>query len=504
MTLSPPQRPASPDAAGTCLSSRACWAVLAAVLVAIALRAWEGMRASLWLDELHTLVHASQPSLPEVAQSVANEFHAPLFFLGVHLLGDWEQGAWLRVLPILSGLLLFLPVLAMARRTEAGATGAAVAAWVLGCAAFQVHFGAMLRPYAWLGCFAAAAVYLAFTERGPKNVRFVLFAAAVVLGLLTHKLMGVVVFSIGVARLRVRSPRMLGLGWLVLAGALAVAPTLPWFLGFAKFVTTARFEHQAEIGTWQFDERLIGKTLQLPLRMLAPYMASLGPPWSSLVRAGLVVFGGASLAGLALAVKARRSGQPKSLDPLVAGPLLYALVASVLITLLSIYSWDNLPLQYFTVVAWVVPLAAAQLCARVPGRWRVAVAAGMAAGALLTGLGQGGGASLEEMRRAVARARELGAQYEAPIYSAVLSQPSQFPHVLPYKAYAPELAAIEPEQVPDAGEPGFERPVIVIWRNLWYSHPMWVDLTRGRIEAVDEGIDWYLRVFVLLPGAQKD
>ncbi|MEO6708579.1 MAG: hypothetical protein ABI054_12420, partial [Planctomycetota bacterium] len=53
-------------------------------LVALVLRVIEAFESSLWLDELHTLSHASQPTLSAVIEHVQAEFHTPLFFAFVH------------------------------------------------------------------------------------------------------------------------------------------------------------------------------------------------------------------------------------------------------------------------------------------------------------------------------------------------------------------------------------------------------------------------------------
>src|SRR6185295_2376932 len=83
-----------------------------AVLVAVILRAWEALESSLWLDELHTLFHASQPSWSAVAESVQRDPHTPLFFGTVHLFGGWNEGAWLRAIPIVSSALGIFPLVA--------------------------------------------------------------------------------------------------------------------------------------------------------------------------------------------------------------------------------------------------------------------------------------------------------------------------------------------------------------------------------------------------------
>ena len=88
-----------PGAESASKIARSLWVAAA---VALVLRILEACESSLWLDELHTLSHASQPTLALVAQKVGEEFHTPLFFAFVHFFGGFEQGAWLRAIPIVS------------------------------------------------------------------------------------------------------------------------------------------------------------------------------------------------------------------------------------------------------------------------------------------------------------------------------------------------------------------------------------------------------------------
>lgn len=93
-----PSAPSDPASARPPVG-RWIWGIL---LLALGLRAWEAAEASLWLDELHTLSHASLPTLSAVIAHVRAEVvHQPLFFAFVHLFGGWEQGAWLRAIPVL-------------------------------------------------------------------------------------------------------------------------------------------------------------------------------------------------------------------------------------------------------------------------------------------------------------------------------------------------------------------------------------------------------------------
>ena len=129
------------------MTSRAALrSILPALLAGLALRAWEAAESSLWLDELHTLAHAAQPDLRSVLTSVSQEVHTPLFFACVHLFGAWPEGAWLRIIPVLSSLLLFAPVWQLAR-DAAGARAAGLALLLLALLPYQVHWAAELRPY---------------------------------------------------------------------------------------------------------------------------------------------------------------------------------------------------------------------------------------------------------------------------------------------------------------------------------------------------------------------
>ena len=477
--------------------------VLAAA-VGLALRAWEAAQSSLWLDELHTLAHASQPSLGAVSESVRRDLHSPLFFWAVHLFGGWEQGAWLRALPIATSLLLLAPLVAIARGSP-GVLAAALAAWLFATLPYQVHFDAELRPYAWVAVLSAGAFYAAFSERETRLARFVLFLVCAFLGLWTHRVMVVTVFAIGAARLVVRTPRMLHLGWLVLAGAAAALPVLPWLVGFAGTVTEMRFDHQDAHGGWKLRPVLVNEVLSLPARLAVPYMGALEGPWSPLARAGAAVFFAAALAIVGLWILQRRRREATPLSPQVRGAILFAGIAFVLVTAASIYSWDRVPLQYNALLTWTIPLVLAALCASLrSGATRNALALLLAASALALGVAQAGGREPEDMRGAVRTAREIGQSIRdgeglAPLYTALLAQPDVFENVLPYRAYGPDLGAIEPASLPRPGEPGFERPVILVRRQVPMDRDSWRPVLAGRRIEREIEIDWYLSVLVLRP-----
>ena len=484
--------------------------VLVAMVVGLALRTWEAVESSLWLDELHTLSHASRETLGEVLDAVAGEFHTPLFFAAVHLAGDWEQGAWLRAIPVLSSLVIFLPLLWFAR--TAGSAGArrvcVLAAWLFACLPFHVHFAAMLRPYSWVGIFSALAMWIAFTERGTKLGRFLGFFACVLLGLWTHRIMAITVFSIGAARLVVRRPGMLPLGWLILAGTLAVAPTVPWLLGFAEYVTDKRFEHQEEVGGWTLRMVLVKEVISLPARLFVPYMGVLKDPWSSLARLGAAVFFLASaVAAVGWAGGLRRRAIPRP-SPQIQAALVCCALEFFLISAFSIYSWDRVPLQYYTPITWALPLFVAWFAASWPAESSRRVLTGVLMGsALLLGIAQAGGRCTEDMRRGVETVREVGERLQSeegaePYYTALLSQPSVFDHLIPYHAYGRDLPAVDASTLPQPGDEGHGRPVVVLRRAMPLDFELWDPVKAGREIAERIPIDEYLTVYVFRPAAQ--
>ena len=105
---------------------------------------------------------------------------------------------------------------------------------------------------------------------------------------------------------------------------------------------------------------------------------------------------------------------------------------------------------------------------------------------------------MEDMRGAVPRARAIGAELDRPIYSALLSQPDLFDETIPYRAYAPDLGALEPEDVPQPESADFTRPLVVLQRGtIPFDNPGWEPLLAGRRIARSERVDLYLVVHVL-------
>lgn len=471
--------------------------ILAAFVVGLVLRAWEAATSSLWLDELHTLSHASQPSFAALVERVELErVHVPLFFALVQRFGAWEQGETLRWIPIVASLATLVPLCALVREALGGSRAVALAAWLFACLPHLVHWGAELRPYSAWGLFSAGAAWAAFSERGPLFLRTAVFFVCALAGIWTHRLMAVSVFSIGVARLFVRSPQMVPLWRLIVAGVLAFAPMGLWAVRFAQRATTDRLEYQEQIGGFRLRSALLAEFAALPLRLFAPFMGALGGVWAALVKVGAALVGlgagGALLRELAF-VRSRFA------NPTLRALAIYAATNFVVVVALAWWTWDRLPLQYFTPIVWLLPLfVAALIHFQRPGA-RATVAL-ICAGALSMGVGQAGGRALEDMRGAVAQARELGAALERPIYSAVLSQPSLFEHVLPYRAYGRELDFREPDALPQPTEADFARPLVVLRRGqIPLNDPSFEPVLAGRRIVEERRVDAYLTLFVLTP-----
>jgi len=471
-----------------------CWIAL----LALVLRGLEAFESSLWLDELHTLSHASQPSFRALLDSVSSEVHTPLFFGFVKLFGGFEAGAWLRAIPVLSSVAMLWTLVLVARECGLGARGCTWMAWFQACLPYHVLYGSELRPYVWVGCFAALAFLLAYSERGPALARVAAFFVCILLGLLTHRLMALSLLALGAARLLSRQPRSMPLAAMIAAGTLAVAGFLPWLVGFAQSATGARFDYHESVGGYQLRPTLVLELIALPSRLVTPYMRELGGAWGMLELAASASFGLFALALLALAWRARRR------EPLAAtlrGLIVFALVLFVVTAGFAVWTWDRVPLQYFTPLAWCLPLLLAACIERswshASARW---LAWGLGAASLLMGVALVGGKSREDMRGAVAAARSLGAQARAasgqePLYTALLTQPPQFENVLPYRAYGRDLQPLEPQNLPRPGESGFERPVIVLRRVVPLGRQEWLPITQGRKLVRETRIDRYLNVY---------
>jgi hypothetical protein len=464
--------------------------VVVAVLIGLALRLWEAFESSLWLDELHSLAHASPDTVAGVFEHTHWDFHVPLFFAAIHFLYRSLSPEALRIVPIVSSLLVLLPLLWFARRSRLGASAAPLAAGLFATLPFQIQFATELRPYAFLMLASATACWAAFSGGGSRALRFAVFSGAVAFGLWSHYLMAIAVILIGATRLvflipPVRNARLesdgppLGLGWLVLAGAAGVAAWLPWVLGYMFWAVEDPGELVPPTEKPVTEANRLD-LLEAPLKTLVPQLRSLGAPWTALAVAGSVLLAaGIAIAGIAWLVRAVKRDLPRPRRE-TAMALTYALLSVVLLGM-SIWGWSRVSVRYVCISAWLWPLVICELLAAVRGpRVRAALAGLTLLGATLAAIAHAGGTTHEDVRGAVLAARSAGAELlrkdpgRAPYYTAFLSQPPRFEHCTPYLAYARDLPCVElkkqihagpqPPLLPMKGEPGFERPVVVVTR----------------------------------------
>jgi hypothetical protein len=468
------------------MSARTSRVVLVVAIAAgFILRLREARESSLWLDELHSIVHAWKPAdVAGVLEHVHWDFHAPLFFVVLHFVRTQEPEL-ARLLTIVSSLLVLVPLLWFARRSRLGTSAPAIAAALFAFLPFQIQCATELRPYAFLMVASACACWAAFADSGSARFRFAAFALAVAFGLNTHYLMALVVLLIGAVRVLflvpplargAPGPRPLGLAWLILAGALGACAFLPWFFGYMFWVV----ETPEDLVPGDAAERTVTTAnfvdvLQAPLKTLVPAIRLLGGGATLAAGVGAAILvAGLVLGVLGWLVRALRRDLPPA-DRSVRMAVAFAALAGVVVCGMSIWSWARVSVRYLWIAAWLWPLVACELVAafRSP-RARAALAALLVGGAALAGVAHVVGKTREDVRGAVARARFLGVEFalltqHRPLYTALLGQPPRFEHGLPYLAYGADLDWVEPKDLPRPGQPGFERPVVVItrqWRDL--------------------------------------
>jgi hypothetical protein len=240
-------------------------------------------------------------------------------------------------------------------------------------------------------------------------------------------------------------------------------------------------------------------------------MNSLGGTWASLAKLGCALLVLSALAGCVAWVGQLRKAR-RTLEPRHRAYLAYSAIAFALITVLSIYSWDRVPLQYYAGVAWVLPLVIADLVCSPRTPWlRKSLCLVAALGALIGGIAVAGGHARENVRGAVRRARTEGERLLAenpaapPLYTALLAQPGDvFDNLLPYRAYGRDLEACEPAEVPRPGDPDFERPLIVVRRVLDLNHEKWKPIAEGRVRAKTFWPDPQMSVLIFLPDSGSE
>lgn len=512
-----------PEAGGSRSASfpGAGWLV-AIVLAAALFRGVEAARKSYWLDELHTLHVAEGGTASDVIARVKPDFHAPIFFLGVHALEGLPPHA-LRVLPVVLSLLTLLPLLALARAGGLGRRGAVLAGVAFAALPFQVQYGAELRPYSGLGLAAATLAWAAFAPAPRPGRRTLVFALASALGLLTHYVAAAAILGVGAARLVVRPPGALPFGRLLLGGTLGVALFLPWVVYDESWIfedpgLITRNEDVAgtpdpglgQLVAAAFPE-LRGDLLSIVPRMAVPSIGGLGAEAGPWALRGAALLGGALVLGIVLVLlrggPARAAAPRPGTGDVVAGALVSALAAFLVVLAACVVLWQRIPLQYFAVAAWSLPLFAGVVADRLPGSVSGnALAFLMAAGSAVAGAAHAGGTPREDLAGAVDAARRE-AEARGGIATAVLWQPETYAQCTLFRAYAPGFSCVEPSAIGPSGGPG-ERPVVVVVRSArahssleeeWKRSDLWGRIPEGRRRIHEIRIDPRIVVYVLGP-----
>lgn len=487
------------------------------VALAVVLRALEAHRKSLWLDELHSLWTAGGEDVAKVIERVRVDFHPPLYFLLLHAVEAWDPHMQ-RWISIGFSLATLVPLLAIARSAGLSPLARFVVVALFATSPYQILYGAELRAYAALGFFATTMAWAAFTNRAPAKWRFVAFAAALGIGLNVHYFAGVAAICFVAAQPLIRGRDGSGaLPWkkLVLAFGLGLVLFLPWLLTKERWllndpgkmwrpeVARPVSEHRETVSEGRLRPADLLKVATMPLRTHVPMISTLGRPVSGPAEFAAQTFFALGLVGFAFLL----SGLARGRHP-PGGRKLWAVIAAGGVTYLAcavlcLSIWRGFPAQYYMIGAWVLPLLGAALVDSVPGsRVRPVFAGALVLASLAGGICHVLGESRENMRGAVGTAIEIGRPIGA-IYTAVLWQPTWYPHALPFEVYAPEVESLEPEQIPPAG-PAERRPVVVITRHVSLSGKMsmpkeWRSIREGRRVAESVWIDQSIGVVVFEP-----
>ncbi|MCZ6599124.1 MAG: glycosyltransferase family 39 protein, partial [Planctomycetota bacterium] len=165
---------------------RAAWLFLFVLGLALALRLWRGLGASLWLDELHSLHQAGADTLPALFEGLSRDNHPPLHFLVLRgfraVLGDSELA--LR-LPSMIFALAAIGVLWRLATGVLDTRGRAAAAIALAVSSLHVVGGAEARMYALLALAVVGLIdgLVALLDRRGGAWRVFVWTA---IGLHTH------------------------------------------------------------------------------------------------------------------------------------------------------------------------------------------------------------------------------------------------------------------------------------------------------------------------------
>ena len=498
------------------------------VAVAVLLRGVEAHRKSLWLDELHSLWTAAGAGLADVIERVRLDFHPPLYFLLLHAVHGWDPHAQ-RWISVAFSVATLVPLLAIARWAGLSPIARFVVLALFATSPYQILYGAELRAYAVLGFLATTMAWAAFTDRASARWRFLAFALALGIGLNVHYFAGLAALCFLAARPLLRGSgdsgdagRPLPAKRLLLAFAIGCALFLPWLLAKERWLVTdpgklwrPEASRQAVTDTRpgapkpapEAEARLkpadLLKAATIPLRTHMPMISMLGRPVSLPAEFAAQFFFGLVLVGFGFLLSGLARGRPppggRRLWPVIAaGGATYLVCITICLAL-----WRGFPTQYYVIGAWILPLVGGALVESIEeARTRAIYATTLVTLSLVTGVCHVLGEARENVRGAVGVAVEAGRPIGA-IYTAVLWQPTWYPHALPFEYYAPDVQRFEPNDVPPAVD-GERRPVVAITRQVSLTGDAsmpeaWLSIRKGRRITRDVWIDHEIRVVVFEP-----
>lgn len=210
------------------------WLLGAIVGLAAALRLARASSTSLWLDEFHTLHHASAPSVGALLGGLLGDNHPPLSFLlvraSIGLFGD--SALALRAPALLAGVAGVALTAGLARRLP-GAAAQLAAPFALAASTLHLDVSADARMYALLALAVLGLLHgLVRLFEGRGGMGWVALWTAVGLHTHYHIVHSLLALTGAIGLLALLRPGLRRpAGRAALAGLLGVLVSLPWILG---------------------------------------------------------------------------------------------------------------------------------------------------------------------------------------------------------------------------------------------------------------------------------
>ncbi len=215
---------------------QAQWFLIAIVVLGAVLRFYRLGFQSLWIDEVLT-IHAAgfgeRLSFPEVFWNIQGPLHSTL----VHAIGSLTTSEFALRLPSAILGTATIPVVYLLGRDLADRRTGLVAALLVAVSPFAVWYSQELRNYSFLMFFSALSTLLVFRLVERKGTGWILYVAAVVLGVLSNFAAGFLaiahhLFAAG----RVLRDRRLAARW-ALAWVAVLVLLIPAIMGLVRWTS---------------------------------------------------------------------------------------------------------------------------------------------------------------------------------------------------------------------------------------------------------------------------